>query len=796
MRPHAQALATPALAVLSVTAGLVLAGCAKTGSPVRIPNEPPRIGVTYAPIQGDTTYYSVRIHWVGSDTDGQVVRYDYAEDPVPGQDTAWVRTARSEVTIFWRSPDPTMPLPNLGSPILSRGYHTFAIRAIDNNGARSALATRSFTSRTIAPSTQIERPRPTRQQPASTTPSVTISWRGDDPDGEARQTPVRYAWKVVPAYEIQPDNPEGITDARVQDYFGQFADDRFADWGSLSGDTTSVVLDGLTPQTRYYFAVVAFDEAGAFEPRFHMDYNVLQFRPTLDKLGPSITVWNEYFFRTQRIGGISVAPSRFFDLEVPADAAITLNWIGAPPAGAVLTGYRWCLDIANGDILDETPRQDDDDFAHWSAWSLNETSCTIGPFAGSVDSLVLHNWYLEARDNLGFITLFPMRIRIVEPRFDRGLLVVDDLFGTASPRPFRFLGPYPMEAEQDSFHFARGGFPDSMQIQGGGDPGAMSEPGIFSDFEGDIFDFASSPLRTVPLSLLSRYRVVAWYTDMTSAGRKGEKFRVLLPGTALRQINSVSELNTLAVYLRQGRGGRGNLWLFGDGVTAAIANGFYTRVSEREPRVPYTAGDQPTDVLRPGNFLYDFVHLRSDVGIGNSDLSAFTRGERLVGAIPHLPQFACPPGTSCPPDRSCDHRIGPSAVRTAVLWNDLPRLTLAGCRGADADPMLRNFAKVAYVDQPLHQPDLDTLYLYQALTCDPAGRNRPDGKPTALHYHGDEHGAVVWMGFPLYVFEREQGRQVVRSTLRNLGLGEVPPGRAGMVKITGAEERGSVMAGR
>ena len=42
-------------------------------------------------------------------------------------------------------------------------------------------------------------------------------------------------------------------------------------------------FEGLTPQTVYYFAIVAFDEAGAFEPRFTLDSNVLQFRPTLGR---------------------------------------------------------------------------------------------------------------------------------------------------------------------------------------------------------------------------------------------------------------------------------------------------------------------------------------------------------------------------------------------------------------------------------------------------------------------------------------------------------------------------------
>src|SRR4029079_4945450 len=145
--------------------------------------------------------------------------------------------------------------------------------------APSAPKFRSFTSRTTAPSTIIDVPHPTHQQPISTTTSVTISWTGTDPDGVLTQKPVKYKYKLVSANDINPANPTGITSGMIQDYFVADAVNFFASWDSVSGDTTSVFFEGLTPLTVYYFAIVAFDEAGAYEPRFNPALNGHQVRP-------------------------------------------------------------------------------------------------------------------------------------------------------------------------------------------------------------------------------------------------------------------------------------------------------------------------------------------------------------------------------------------------------------------------------------------------------------------------------------------------------------------------------------
>jgi hypothetical protein len=769
---------------LVLVALVVLAGCGTGGTGgSRIGNVRPQIEISSGPLEGSEEIYSVRMNWFAYDRDGQVTRYIYAVDPPVQGDTAWTETRASEVTIFYRSPNPTSPLPALGSVVIARGYHTFVIKAIDNEGLGSPPVSRSFTSRTVAPSTAITTPRPTRQQPVSTTPSITLEWQGTDPDGVLTQKPVKYKFKLVPATDIDPGNPEGITAQQIQDYFGRDADTFFAAWDSVAGDTTSRFYEGLTPQTKYYFAIVAFDEAGAFEPRFNLDSNVLQFRPTLDKLGPVITVFNEFFSRTQGTGGISLAPSRIVKLEFPSDSPITFNWSATPPTGALITGYRWCVDIEGQDIGNETPRRDDNDLNHWSSWSLNEVAATVGPFVGSVDSTVIHYFYLEARDNLGFVSLFTIELRIVEPSFARQVMVVDDLYGTASASPFRYVGPYPMEAEQDSFYFAKGGYPDSLRIQAENLPTALSVAGSFSDFAVDTVDYRFYPNEGILLSDLAQYRVVCWYTDNTSSSRNGSKFGSTQPATAIRLINSVNRLNTLAVYLRQG----GKAWLFGDGITTAIANGYWSRFSSGAAILPYTAGETRNDILKVGNFLYDFCHMRSELYTAGTNQVSLTINQQIAGAIPYLPEFR---GPATQTDRSKDPRIGSGAERTALRWAGLPRLTVRNYRGSTLVNGYRSFNQTFIISKPNFITEgsgasfrsvLDTLYLCQARLLDLNSVQVPpsDGRPNAVHYYGSEHGDVVWMGFPLYIFEPDQAREVVRKVMEVFGVPQATPRERG-----------------
>jgi hypothetical protein len=332
--------------------------------------------------------------------------------------------------------------------------------------------------------------------------------------------------------------------------------------------------------------------------------------------------------------------------------------------------------------------------------------------------------------------------------------------------------PYPIEAEQDTFYFAAGGVPDLLT-------GGISVPGAFAGFPYDTLDYRFFGRAGIPLSTLGRYRVVAWYTDnSSSSGVSDTPFGSGKPSNAIRYVNVQGHLNTLAVYLRQG----GKAFLFGDGMTTSIANGFFSNTGQfGVPFIPYvsTPSIPRQYVLRPGCFLYDFIHLRSELNTAGTVSVQFTKNDQLKGAIPYLPEFA---GPATDADRSHDPRIGPSAARNVPTWSGLPRLTLAAYRGASADPEQRSINLTWIISRPLHILEgedsvLDTLYLLQARGYTGNGGNlsTSDAMPNAVYYHGSEVGPIVWFGFPLYFFEHDQARQAVAKVLGVLGVAPLAP---------------------
>ena len=751
----------PACLALSILAVLSLAGCGHSPASVALPNLLPEVQLTAAPRPGGTSTFVVSLSWSAFDPDGQVRRFLYAVDPPVQGDTAWTATVEHQLSLTLPATVPPDPLSPQGTRIVARDVHTFVIRAVDNDGGRSPVVTRSFTATTVAPETVIDSPTPTRQLAVSTLPTVTIRWHGVDLDGVTRTTPVLYKYKLVPASDVQGTTESVPNPALVQDYFGRDRENGFADWDSTDADHASYLASNLTPGRTYLFAVVSRDEAGAYEPRFLLDANALFFKPTLQSLGPRITLTSQFYTRTQSTGGIVTDPSKIPTIEIPPNTPLTFQWSATTASGSGIAGYRWAVDIEGGDIANERPRTDDSDVHHWSTWSLGETQATVGPFPGNPDTTVQHFLYVEARDQVGFLSLFTLRLSVITPKLDRPLLVIDDMQATLGSV---LSGPYPFEAEQDTFHFAVGGVPDRLV-------GGLSQPGAFVDFPYDTLDYRFFGRAGIPLSLLGRYRVVAWYTDNTSSSGVsdtpfgGNKF-----SSALRYANVTGHLNTLAVYLRQG----GKAFLFGDGVPPSVANGFwYTDGSFSVPFIPYISTPSPARhyVLRPGCFLYDFLHIRSELNTAGTVSTQFTRNEQIKGAIPYLPEFAGPASDT---NRSHDPRIGPAAARNVPRWSGLPRFTIANYRGVAADPSIN---LTWYISKPLtviehEESAVDTLYLLQArgYTGNGGNASASDGMPNAIYYHGSEHGPIVWFGFPMYFFERDQARQAVGTVLRVLGV--------------------------
>jgi hypothetical protein len=155
------------------------------------PNEPPNTTLANIPVDNDTLFALVTLHWDGEDNDGFIVAYQYRYITyhVFKQDTVyhdWVQTEATSITIPFESSD-------------QLNYQTFQVRAVDNVGDVDPTPAEKcfYTVQTYPPVTEIISPEENEQ--FFIIDHVTDWWQGIqvifhayDQDGEV----VEYAWAV------------------------------------------------------------------------------------------------------------------------------------------------------------------------------------------------------------------------------------------------------------------------------------------------------------------------------------------------------------------------------------------------------------------------------------------------------------------------------------------------------------------------------------------------------------------------------------------------------------------------
>ncbi len=600
-------------------------GCSKSAHTVLLPDSRPTVTLTAAPVDTrDTAFYAYQINWSGYDEDGRVDHFIYSVDPTPG-DTAWTSTPKNEVTEFFKSSTPVLG----GSPVRGVDFHTFVIKAVDNQGMPSAPVSRTFFSYTQAPSVTIQSPRPSPTSTAAVTPAMRISWVGVDPDGQLRQKPVKYKYKLLPS-----GNSDGIdinyaaTTSTGPDSLRRFyARTNFAGWDSIGGDTTTVQYVGLTPGQTYLFVIIGIDEAGAYNADFSANSNILRFQVGYaGTLGPKITVFNEFYIYSMPTGGFAPNnPAGWQYLEIPAGTRVTFNWYAIPPTGGDMEWYRWRI---NGDVDDETPRTNEaTDWYHWSQKSLSTVSCTIGPF----DTPDERTLYIEAQDNNGMISILVLKLHPIIPTLftpqGHDLLVVDDTrlevdqFSGGVRRPYG--QNYPSRAELDTLLFATGGFPWRGTVV---TPTPNSVPGILAGWgaPGAGYDTLGTRLGYftasdgVPFSLLSRYRHIIWMVDHNGGFNALSPTNSVAPMSTLRWMCTPGHNNTFSTYTYAG----GRVWLLGGAGGVASLISFNATGSDNNDRDyapisgyvfagPGYAHHDGKEELAPGRLMYDAAKWQS-----------------------------------------------------------------------------------------------------------------------------------------------------------------------------------------
>ncbi len=480
LRPGPTSFALLALAALGL---MVSAGCSRELRDTLAPNQRPTVRLTCAPV--DTTqreFYVYQMYWTGFDADGRVVRYEYAVDPPSdaGADTNWVATIRSSETITFTA---TQPESLRTTRAISRDFHVFVIRAVDNRGLRSEPVARAFYSFCVAPVVRIASPPASSLLSPAVPPSILIHWTGMDftgPSGATYTSPLYYKYKLFtyasePRFAFWLSHPDSMRAA--------FAPD-FAGWDSTGPDSNHVYYTGLVPGSQYLFVVVAFGRSGAYSPVWSLDTNMLSMWCGFwEPVGPRITLYRPLTF-TYPYGGIPLPldSTSALVLQVPASVPLFFSWGAEPSVAGPVFGCRWVMDPASLD--DETPRSDPGDVSHWSDWSLEANSATVGPFTGSPGGEV-HDFFIQAKDVMGYVSLAWVRFRAFAITLERELRVVNDtrfrvdmLSPTQPPGRADSLmapaGAWPTRAELDTFLFAVGGVPWRMTP-----PGTLSPAGSF-----------------------------------------------------------------------------------------------------------------------------------------------------------------------------------------------------------------------------------------------------------------------------------------------------------------------------
>jgi hypothetical protein len=247
----------------------------------RVGNVRPEVRITGgapAPLPSGIDY-KINFQWHGTDPDGVVVRYQYAIDDTLSA-SAWRDTTGTSLQTVMRAAnrnlhldtiDPANPPPKGDSLRGFSQWHSFYVRAVDNEFAVSVPSVQYFNARTIAPSAQITFPNLLLTTDPELQPTVVVKWTGQDIDSSnPDHIPAFFEYKrvAITANTISDD------DARDSLYTANNLDlpdslvtgGNRTRWVRVPSSVTQFTISGMQTGAAYAFAVRAVDEAGAVEP--------------------------------------------------------------------------------------------------------------------------------------------------------------------------------------------------------------------------------------------------------------------------------------------------------------------------------------------------------------------------------------------------------------------------------------------------------------------------------------------------------------------------------------------------
>lgn len=670
----------------------------------REPNRPPTVQITGG-VLADSADVGNLVHfrWLGADEDGVVRWFEWAVDDTASE-SAWHRTPNAQQTVLLQAT-------RAARDGTATDWHTFYLRAVDDQLAYSQIEERVFNARTIAPTSRLTHPWPVDAARWATT--LRFSWRGEDLDASgldqqpalyeikhiedpgvdvADELAVRRLFEEAPNLLLQPD-PDAISS-------GHPAGVGCA-WQRVPGNVTEMWVRDMEVGRRYLFGVRAIDEAGASEQKFTRNENWVALRATPPVLRVCLhePALGYHCFDMRLFGNpwvVTVAPNQRVWLAWDVDASS----YGTEPGPCT-----YAFDVPDPEDPTE-PWQEPNGLGGWAGWGIRGR--TRAPVSFGAEAGPVHWFYLKVRDSSNSPdseARCMVEIHVKALAADKKLLIVDD----QRRRP---ASPCSNALRSDDT------CEDAWRV---GVLSSMAEflplgeqAGSFNTFPNE----ATSPIVDLPgdfFDILAEYHTVIW--DCAAADQTG-----------LRPV--INDM-TLSTYVGAG----GNLLLAVWGGVVSTVTGRFSQYAD-DYCVPRPRDISSGEGWNELGFLWQHLHLRGPVDKPRGDERQRDRRSlvRAVAAHPSYPDLALDPARW-----GCDPR-DPSTARGDLFYECLmPDRNEAG-------------------SPPWYERDEALRVLYTASCCTDIGHEL-NGKPVAWSIDpalGDDprpgYGRVVCLDFHPYYF--------------------------------------------
>ncbi len=575
-----------ALILLPLTGCLLIPDDTEKGT--RVQNIRPICRITAGAATADSSGvdYKVLFAWRGADQDGMVLRFQYAVDDTTTE-AAWTDTTAFGALLKFKA---SHTAPAAASTFTD--WHTFYLRAIDNEYATSVIDRRYFNARTIAPSTKIRFPK-LGNRPANLVKTFNVEWEGEDIDSSApEKTPAHYEYKMIRLSSGFLEDV-AVVDSLLKRPNTMLDTLRVGDrtrWIRVDGKTTERLLRDL-PVTQgsevFVFCIRAVDEAGAIEPGLEYGDNWLMFHIQDRASQPYVTI-------TERSLGGHTFPrdGAVWEIEVPSDTPIRFRWTGdAGYYGSKPGNVNYGLDVP--DPQDDRYR-DPRGIGGWIGWGkyLGLVNALEFPVTEAGQQHVLYVRMRDASDLRSSEQLCTVLMTVVAFTFSRPALLVDDArirYGLNT-------------LTQDPVHDA---FVDRFI-------------GHIRDFTGGVLDTrslyrprgqdpeAQNPVaeNAIKLSELSQYATLLWSFNFTAGEASGIWFHEHQKDSG----GAPSDKTLLSTYLTAG----GKLFLFGGRPLSAIISLTDGVPGGDFPKIPPQAGPSLQNFSEE-SFIWRFLHVRNQV---------------------------------------------------------------------------------------------------------------------------------------------------------------------------------------